>query len=147
MGCAFWHLVGRLTSPRKGRPIRRRLTFKGVHSIIVDRVGRVQEWLIWHDWKSCVQKCTVGSNPTPSASEKGHRISGALLFSVWVSEAAETVFGLDVGGRFRSRFCLKLRLGLCFLFLDQLLVFLNGHYAALFSQVHVQHPIQMIDLV
>jgi hypothetical protein len=29
--------------------------------------GEVQEWLNWHDWKSCVQRCTVGSNPTLSA--------------------------------------------------------------------------------
>lgn len=32
--------------------------------------GEVTEWTKVHDWKSCVQQCTVGSNPTLSAIEQ-----------------------------------------------------------------------------
>jgi hypothetical protein len=47
------------------------LDYSSIHSIIHPFWKGAGVWSIRHDWKSCVQQCTVGSNPTPSAKHKG----------------------------------------------------------------------------
>jgi hypothetical protein len=41
----------------------------------------MREWTIRRVSKTRVQKCTVGSNPTPSAIKKGHQYPMAFYFN------------------------------------------------------------------